>query len=103
MKFKPRKRTARYAAWWYAKRPREGVSVAGGGCQDIAENVNGARLRVRVFIIFFQASWRERETVYLWWAEPGGTAMPGQPVAEVVQAPNTPPSSKNQFNILMTQ
>jgi len=39
----------------------------------------------------------------LWWAEPGGTAMPGQPVAEVVQAPNTPPSSKNQFNILIPQ
>ena len=39
----------------------------------------------------------------VWWAVPGGTAMPGQPVAEVVQAPNTLPRSKNQFNILTAQ
>jgi hypothetical protein len=36
----------------------------------------------------------------LWWANPGGTAMPGQPVAVVEQAPSTPSISKNQFNIL---
>lgn len=39
--------------------------------------------------------------INLWWADPGGTAMPGQPVTEVEQAPNTPSFSKNQFNILV--
>jgi len=34
------------------------------------------------------------------WADPGGTAIPGQPVTEVEQAPSTPSFSKNQFNIL---
>ena len=33
------------------------------------------------------------------WADLGGTAIPSQPVAEVEQAPNIPPISKNQFNI----
>ena len=33
------------------------------------------------------------------WADPGGTAIPGQPVAKVEQAPDTSPSVKNQFNI----
>ena len=33
------------------------------------------------------------------WADPGGTAIPGQPVEEPEQAPVSPPSSKNQFNI----
>jgi len=33
------------------------------------------------------------------WADPGGTAIPGQPVAKVEQAPNTSPGYKNQFNI----
>ena len=33
------------------------------------------------------------------WADPGGTAIPGQPVAKVEQAPYTSPKSKNQFNI----
>ena len=33
-------------------------------------------------------------------AVPGGTAIPGQPVAKVEQAPTTSPSSKNQFNIV---
>ena len=33
------------------------------------------------------------------WAGPGGTAIPGQPVAKAEQAPDTSPSSKNQFNI----
>ena len=37
----------------------------------------------------------------LWWAGPGGTAMPGQPVTEVEQAPSTPSISKNQFNKLV--
>ena len=32
-------------------------------------------------------------------AEPGGTAIPGQPVAKVEQAPDTSPRFKNQFNI----
>ena len=36
-----------------------------------------------------------------WWAVPGGTARPGQPVAKVEQAPNTSPKSKNQFNIIV--
>ena len=34
------------------------------------------------------------------WAAPGGTAIPGQPVAKVEQAPDTSPSAKNQFNIV---
>ena len=33
------------------------------------------------------------------WAVPGGTAIPGQPVAKAEQAPDSSPSSKNQFNI----
>ena len=33
------------------------------------------------------------------WADPGGTAIPGQPVAKVEQAPDTSPMFKNQFNI----
>ena len=35
------------------------------------------------------------------WAGPGGTAIPGQPVAKAEQAPDTSPSSKNQFNIVV--
>lgn len=34
------------------------------------------------------------------WADPGGSAIPGQPVAEVKQASSTPPNYKNKFNIL---
>ena len=34
------------------------------------------------------------------WADPGGTAIPGQPVAKAEQAPDTSPISKNQFNIV---
>ena len=37
------------------------------------------------------------------WATPGGTAIPGQPVAKAEQAPDTSPSSKNQFNIIVSQ
>ena len=37
------------------------------------------------------------------WANPGGTAIPGQPVEGSEQAPASPPSSKNQFNIVVTQ
>ena len=37
------------------------------------------------------------------WAGPGGTAIPGQPVAKAEQAPDTSPSSKNQFNIVVPQ
>ena len=33
------------------------------------------------------------------WADPGGTAIPGQPVVKAEQAPDTSPRSKNQFNI----
>lgn len=33
------------------------------------------------------------------WANPGGTAIPGRPVAKVEQAPDTSPRFKNQFNI----
>ena len=33
------------------------------------------------------------------WAIPGGTAIPGQPVAKAGQAPDTSPSAKNQVNI----
>ena len=37
------------------------------------------------------------------WADPGGTAIPGQPVEGSEQAPASPPSIKNQFNIVVTQ
>jgi len=37
------------------------------------------------------------------WAGPGGTAIPGQPMTELEQAPSTPSFSKNQFNILVLQ
>jgi len=33
------------------------------------------------------------------WADPGGTAIPGQPVARAEQAPDFSPVFKNQFNI----
>ena len=33
------------------------------------------------------------------WADPGGTAIPGQPVTKVEQAPDTSSVYKNQFNI----
>ena len=33
------------------------------------------------------------------WADPGGTAIPGQPVEKSEQAPASSPSAKNQFNI----
>jgi hypothetical protein len=41
--------------------------------------------------LFFSQGWE--------WADPGGTAIPGQPVEDPEQAPVYPPSSKNQFNI----
>ena len=37
------------------------------------------------------------------WADPGGTAIPGQPVARAEQAPDISPVSKNQFNIEVPQ
>jgi len=37
------------------------------------------------------------------WADPGGTAIPGQPVEKSEQAPESSPSSKNQFNIIVVQ
>ena len=37
------------------------------------------------------------------WADPGGTAIPGQPVEEPEQAPASPPGSKNQFDIEVPQ
>jgi len=37
------------------------------------------------------------------WADPGGTAIPGQPVVRAEQAPNFSPSTKNQFNIEVPQ
>ena len=37
------------------------------------------------------------------WADPGGTAIPGQPVARAEQAPDISPSTKNQFNIEVPQ
>ena len=33
------------------------------------------------------------------WADPGGTAIPGQPVEKLEQAPKSSPKSKNQFNV----
>lgn len=35
------------------------------------------------------------------WAVPGGTAIPGQPVARAEQAPDISPLTKNQFNIVV--
>ena len=43
-------------------------------------------------ILFFITPKRE-------WADPGGTAIPGQPVEKPEQAPESTPMSKNQFNI----
>ena len=37
------------------------------------------------------------------WASPGGTAIPGQPVARMEQAPSLSPGSKNQINIDVSQ
>ena len=37
------------------------------------------------------------------WADPGGTAIPGQPVARTEQAPIPWPRFKNQFNIQATR
>ena len=34
------------------------------------------------------------------WADPGGTAIPGQPVGKSEQAPVSSPKFKNQFNII---
>lgn len=34
------------------------------------------------------------------WADPGGTAIPGQPVGKSEQAPVSSPKFKNQFNIV---
>ena len=37
------------------------------------------------------------------WADPGGTAIPGQPVTRAEQAPDISSVSKNQFNIEVPQ
>lgn len=37
------------------------------------------------------------------WADPGGTAIPGQPVTRAEQAPDISSSTKNQFNIEVPQ
>ena len=37
------------------------------------------------------------------WADPGGTAIPGQPVGKSEQAPVSSPRFKNQFNIVDLQ
>ena len=37
------------------------------------------------------------------WADPGGSAIPGQPVARTEQAPIPWPKFKNQFNIQVPQ
>ena len=39
----------------------------------------------------------------LCWATPGGTAIPGRPVARAEQAPGISPVSKNQFNIVVAR
>ena len=39
----------------------------------------------------------------LCWAIPGGTAIPGRPVARAEQAPGISPMSKNQFNIVVAR
>ena len=39
--------------------------------------------------------------LYIKWADPGGTAIPGRPVTEAEQAPGALSISKNQFNIVV--
>ncbi|KAH3808492.1 hypothetical protein DPMN_136848 [Dreissena polymorpha] len=49
----------------------------------------------------------KRSVVYYWFwlsgADPGGTAIPGQPVTRAEQAPDISSVSKNQFNIEVPQ
>ena len=49
---------------------------------------------------------KERDSCFMFifpmygeWADPGGTARPGQPVEKSEQAPASSPQFKNQFNI----
>ena len=48
------------------------------------------------FIFYFVV---DLESLVGKWADPGGTAIPGQPVTEPEQAPGTLSPYKNQFNI----
>ena len=60
-------------------------------CQDImSKKVKPERERFSIDLIFSPKGE---------WATPGGTAIPGRPVAKVEQAPDTSPKFKNQFNI----
>ena len=54
--------------------------------------VQGIFFSIIFIVLFISPPWEER-------AVPGGTAIPGQPVAKVEQAPTTSPRFKNQFNI----
>ena len=53
------------------------------------------RLVVKDFFISFVCYYPPRGK----WADPGGTAIPGQPVERAEQAPDISPMFKNQFNI----
>ena len=50
-------------------------------------------------VIFFSTN----RSFVLYWAIPGGTAIPGRPVARAEQAPGISPVSKNQFNIVVAR
>ena len=67
-----------------------------------------ATMNNRNLRIILVKDFKEALMVYLYtplgeWADPGGTAIPGQPVEGSEQAPETPPMCKNQFNIVETQ
>lgn len=55
------------------------------------------RINYILFVIIIIMSPRKE------WADPGGTAIPGQPVEKLKQAPKSSPSTKNQFNIEVPQ
>ena len=57
-----------------------------------APRCRGFIFSIIFIVLFISPPWEER-------AVPGGTAIPGQPVAKVEQAPTTSPRFKNQFNI----
>ena len=63
-----------------------------GGKQGIERRERQERERKFFNCLYLITPWWE-------WADPGGTAIPGQPVEKSEQAPASSPSSKNQFNI----
>jgi len=62
--------------------------------QYTRKQIDGSRLVI--FFLFMNSPKGE-------WADPGGTAIPGQPVGKSEQAPVSSPRFKNQFNIIDPQ